>query len=141
MANLNQLNVVEKANEGTILKLKNPFNDEVLTDEGEKCADKKNIKDFYLRLLGSDSDVYRGAIKRRFENSQGKSKTKKIDLDDAQKKAAELLARCTTECYMIEDDKPVECTQSEMVRLYLKYPWLREQAEEQIADRTALMTS
>ena len=107
MANLNSLNVVEKANEGTVLELINPFNGEPLTDEGEKIADKKNIKPLYLRLLGSDSDTYRNAIKRRFENSQGKNKSKKIDLDDAQLKAAELLARCTTECYLIEDEKAV----------------------------------
>lgn len=141
MANLNSLNVVEKANEGTVLELMNPFNGEPLTDEGEKIADKKNIKPLYLRLLGSDSDTYRNAIKRRFESSQGKNKSKKIDLDDAQRKAAELLARCTVDCYLIEDDKAVECNQSEMVRLYLKYPWLREQAEEQIGDRSALMQS
>lgn len=141
MANLNSLNVVEKANEGTVLELVNPFDPtEVLTDEGEKIADKKNIKPFFLRLLGSDSDTYRNAIKRRFERNQGKKK-QKLDLDDAQRKAAELLAKCTVDCYMIEDDKAVECTQPEMVRLYLKYPWLREQAEEHIGDRSVLMTS
>ena len=137
---LSKLNVVEKANAGTVLELVNPFDGELLTDEGEKVGDPKNIKPFYLRLLGSDSDIYRNAIKRRFERSQGK-KTKKLDLDDAQLKAAELLAKCTTECYMLEDGKVVVCTQPEMVRLYMKLPWLREQAEDHIGDRSALMTS
>lgn len=138
---LNKLNVVEQANEGTVLELLNPFNGEVLTDEGEKCADNKNIKTFYLRLLGSDSDTYRDTIKRRFERSQNK-KNQKLDLDEARLKGAELLAKCTTECYMIEDGKPINLTkQGEMVRLYLKYPWLREQAEEFIGDRGNLMKS
>ena len=138
---LSKLNVVEKANEGTVLELVNPFDPtEPLTDEGEKIADKENVKPFYLRLLGSDSDTYRNAIKRRFERNQGK-KAKKLDLDDAQRKAAELLAKCTTECYLIENGKAVECTQPEMVRLYLTYPWLREQAEEHIGDRSVLMKS
>jgi hypothetical protein len=138
---LSKLNVVEIANKGTVLELTNPFvTGEPLTDEGEKIADKKNIKPFYLRLLGSDSDTYRNAIKRRFERSQGK-KNQKLDLDDAQRKAAELLAKCTTEAYMIEDGKIIVCNVAEMTRLYLKYPWLREQAEEHIGDRSALMSS
>ena len=141
MADLNNLDVVKLANQGTILELINPGNGETLTDEGEKLGDKKDIKPFYVRLLGSDSDVYRNTIKRRFEQSQGKNKSKKIDIEEAQQKGAELIARCTTDCYMIEDGKAVECTQLEMVRLYLKYPWLREQAEEHIGDRSALMTS
>lgn len=140
MSNLNNFNVVEKANKGTVLDLLDPFTGEVMTDEGEKIGDKKNIKPLYLRLLGSDSDVYRNAIKRRFERSQNKKK-QKLDLDDAQLKGAELLAKCTTECYLIEDDKAVECTQSEMIRLYLKYPWLREQAEEFMGERSNFMTS
>jgi hypothetical protein len=139
---LSQLNVVEKANEGTVLELLNPFDGEPLTDEGEKVADKKNIKPLYLRLLGSDSDVYRKAMNRRLEkNINKKNKNKNIDLDDAKLKGAELLAKCTTECYLIEDEKAVVCTPAEMTRLYLKYPWLQEQAENHMADRSNLMTS
>lgn len=135
---LNKLNVTELANKGTVLELLNPFNDEVLTDEGEKIADKDNVKTFFVRLLGSDSDIYRNTIKRRFERNQNK-KTQKLDLDEAQIKAAELLAKCTTDCYMIEDGKVVNCTHSEMTRLYLKYSWMREQAEEFMSDRSVLM--
>lgn len=136
---LNQLDVTELANKGTVLELLNPFNGDPLTDEGEKIADKNNIKPFFVRMLGSDSDVYRNSIKRRFERSQGK-KSQKIDIDDAQIKAAELLAKCTIDCYMIENGKSVECTKENMVRLYLKLPWLREQAEDHMADRSVLMT-
>ncbi len=132
---LNTLDVVKLANEGTVLELLHPATGEVLTDEKGKTP-----KAFFLRLLGSDSDTYRNAIKRRFERNQNK-KNQKIDLDDAQIKAAELLAKCTTDCYMIEDGKQIECTHSEMTRLYLKYPWMREQAEEAMADRSVLMTS
>jgi len=131
---LSKLNVVELANEGAVLELLHPSTGEVLTDE------KKESKVFFLRLLGSDSDTYRNAIKRRFE-SNNKNKNKKLDLDAAQRKAAELLAKCTVDCYMLEDDKPVECNLSEMTRVYLKYPWIREQAEEFMADRSNLIES
>ncbi len=131
---LSKLNVVELANEGAVLELLHPSTGEVLTDE------KKESKVFFLRLLGSDSDTYRNAIKRRFE-SNNKNKNKKLDLDAAQRKAAELLAKCTIDCYMLEDGKAIECNLSEMTRVYLKYPWIREQAEEFMADRSNLIES
>lgn len=131
---LNKLDVVKLANEGTVLELLHPTTGDVLTDEK---GDKPKV--FFLRLLGSDSDTYRNTIKRRFERNQNK-KNQKLDLDDAQLKAAELLAKCTTDCYMIEDGKPVDCTKENMVRLYLKLPWLREQAEQHMSDRSVLMT-
>lgn len=130
---LNKLDVVKMANEGTVLELLHPATGEVLTDEKGKTP-----KPFFVRLLGSDSDVYRNSIKRRFERNQNK-KNQKLDLDDAQIKAAELLAKCTTGCFMVEDGKEVVCNRSEMTRLYLKYPWMREQAEEFMADRSVLM--
>ena len=160
---LSNLDVVKLANAGTVLELLHPATGEVLadkTEEYEKSIDKINSNDgltdeqkekkiesiekpkpFYLRLLGSDSDTYRNTIKRRFERNQNKkNQSQKLDLDDAQLKAAELLAKCTTGCYMIEDGKPVDCTKENMVRLYLKLPWLREQAEQHMADRSVLMT-
>lgn len=142
MANLNQFNVRELANEGTVLELLNPFTGGVLTDEGEKIADKNNIKTFFVRLLGSDSDIYRSGMNRRAEKLiNSKNKNKKVDLDEEKKATAKLLAKCTTDAYMIEDDKVIECTNSEMDRLYLKYQWMREQAEDYMDDRSNLMKS
>ena len=140
MASLNNFNVVEKANAGVIVELLDPFNGDKLTDDGEKVADKKNIKPLFIKLLGSDSDVYRNEIKRNFDKNQ-RNKNKKVDLDEAMRKGAELLAKCTTDCYLIEDDKVVVCTQSEMIRLYLKYPWLYEQANAFHENRSNLVQS
>jgi hypothetical protein len=144
---LSKLDVVELANKGTVLELKFPFDVAIDGKEyfaGDVMTDEKGKepKPFYLRLLGSDSDVYRNGIKRKLEiqlNKNKDGKNKKVDLDHEQLKGAELMAKCTTECYFIENGKPVECTTSEMTRVYLKYPWMREQAEAQMADRSALM--
>jgi len=132
---LKNLDIVSLANSGGILELLHPATGEVLTDEKGK-----NPKAFYLRLLGNDSDTYRNSIKRRFEKSQNQKK-KKIDIDDAQLKGAELMAKCTTECYIVENGNSVECTRSEMIRCYLKYPWMREQAEEYMGERSNLFKS
>lgn len=141
---LSKLDVVKFANEGVKVELLNPFTDEPLTDEGDKLGDKDNIKPFFVRVLGSDSDVYRSGMKRKLESRFNKKKTNKsesVDLDHEERKGAELIAKCTTDCYFIENGKVVECTKAEMTRVYLKYPWMREQAEAQMGDRSALMQS
>ena len=89
MANLSDFNVVEKANSGKVLELVAyaDFHDksgelliskgEVLTDEGEKCGDKKKVKNWYVKLLGVDSDQFRKLSNRRMERAQGKKSKKK----------------------------------------------------------------
>lgn len=142
MASLNDFDVVEKANEGSILYLTDPYNNtgEILTDEGEKIADEENIKPFFIRLLGSDSDTFRKGISVRVNRYQ-KMKKKTISSEESIRDNAKLFAECTTECYMIYNDKFVECNVKEMTFLYLKYPWLREIADEFMNDRSNLMTS
>lgn len=147
MASLSDFNVVEKANDGSVLEIiaYADFYDQksgelkiskgdVLTDEGEKCSDKKDIKNWYVKLLGVDSDQFRKLSNRRLERAQGK-KSKKIDIDSMRRETAEIFAKCTTECYII-DGSPIECTYSEMVRVYLKYPWLYEQVDAFMAERS-----
>lgn len=134
---LNTLDVVKLANEGTVLELLHPGTNEVLTDEGEKVADKDNIKPFFVRILGHDSDTFReqSVINERNRRSQkGKNKA-----TDEKARNIELLAGCTTECYMIEDGKPIVFSRAEMVRLYTKYPWMSEQATSRVTDRSVLM--
>jgi hypothetical protein len=134
MTDLSNLDVIGEANKGALLELLHPATGEVLFDE--KGDDESKYKAFYLKLLGSDSDVYRSEIKRRTEKTyNSKSKSQKIDLDDAQLKGAQLLAKCTTSCYIIENGKEVKCTRDEMTRIYLTQPWIREQAEAFMSDR------
>ncbi len=148
MASLNDFNVVEKANEGSVLELTVPHDcydkktgelvsqkGDPLTDEGEKCADKKNIKTWFVNLLGVDSDQFRKLSNRRLERAQGK-RNKKIDVDAMKRETAEIFAKCTTGCLIIEDDKYIEHSFSEMLRLYIKYPWLYEQVDSFVAERS-----
>ena len=148
---LTNLDVVKVANEGSVLKLKCPidFIDEngvtlfeagdVLNDCKGKVAEgelKNQGKDFFVRLLGTDSDKYRTLTKRSLEKTfNAKDKKKKVDLDNSERETAEKFAKCTTECYFIENKKAIECTTSELTRVYLKYPWIREQVDAFMADR------
>jgi len=131
---LTNLDVVSLANEGSKLELCHPTTGEILTD------DDLPPKPFYVQLLGSDSDAYRNVLKRRAEKSFN-NKDKKIDIDDAQRKGAQLLAKCTVDCYMLENGKVIDCNRDEMTRLYLRYPWMREQVEEFMGDRSNFIKS
>ena len=125
---LSNLDVVACANEGSILELLHPVDGTVLTDEKGKKP-----KAFFIRLLGDDSDKFRSGVRRAFEKNE---KSKKTDIDKMLRQSAELLAKCTIDCYFIENKKPVDCTAQEMTRIYLKYPWISEQANEHMKDRS-----
>jgi len=130
---LKNLDLNHLANKGSIMELLHPTDNEVLTD------DSKAKKPFFFRLLGSDSDVYRKALQRQLDASSKNKNKGKVDLEDAERKLSERCAKCVTECYLIEDGKQVECNYDEMVRIFLKYPWIREQVDRHITDRSALM--
>lgn len=126
---LTNLDVISFANEGSKLELCHPTTGEVLMD------DSVPPKAFYVQLQGSDSDAFRNVMRRRAEKSF-KNKDKKIDLEEAQRSGAQLLAKCTVDCYMVEDGKEIGCDRDELTRLYLRYPWIREQVEEFMGDRS-----
>lgn len=141
---LSKLDLSKKANKGSILGLVYPadYTDPETGKEYEKgdpLTDEKskNPKQFYVRLLGTDSDQYRKLSNRSLEKSfNSRDKKKKVDIESTQREVAEKFAKCTTECYFIENGKEIECTTSEITRLYLQYSWIKEQVDEFINDRS-----
>lgn len=124
---LSKLDTVAGSNKGGVLKLLHPVNNSVLND-----SKGKKPKDYFITLLGEDSDLFRNSVKRDYEKSL-KKKTEDIDKDI--RDSAQRLAKCTTDCYFIEDGKPIDCTTQEMFRIYMKYPWIREQVQAYMKDR------
>ncbi len=141
---LSKLDLSKKANEGSVLNLVYPadYTDPETGKEYEKgdpITDEKGKepKQFFVRLLGTDSDQYRKLSNRSLEKSfNSRDKKKKVDIESTQREVAEKFAKCTTECYFIENGKEVECTTSEITRLYLQYSWIKEQVDEFINDRS-----
>lgn len=94
-------------------------------------------KAFFVRLLGTDSDQYRKLSNRGLEKAfNSRDKKKKVDIESTQREVAEKFAKCTTECYFIENGKEVPCTVGEVTRLYLQYSWIKEQVDEFINERS-----
>ena len=138
------LDLSKQANEGSVLNLvfpadcKDPKSGEQ-HEKGDPLTDGKGKepKQFYVRLLGTDSDTYRKLSNRSLEKKfNSRDKKKKVDIESTQREVAEKFAKCTTDCYFIENGKEVECTTSEMTRLYIQYTWIKEQVDEFINDRS-----
>lgn len=141
-----KLNVVEMANQGVQVELTYPMDGkdgDVEFEKGDTILDDDG-KAWGVTVLGSDSDTYRNAQKKRLSqkiNQKKGDKQNKIDLDHEERKGAELLAKCTTSMYVLEGGKSVKNEFSEYVRVYLSYPWVREQVEKEMGDRSALTIS
>lgn len=131
MADLQLLDSVALANTGEKLVLLHPATEEEL--------------DITITLMGSDSDEYRNSIKKRFEQAQRQAKSKKstdMDLDEAEEKSRDLLAKMTLAWENVEEaGKKVTCTLENAKDLYKKYPWIREQVEKFISDRSNFIKS
>lgn len=114
---------------GTVMALRHPATDEVITD--------KDGKEMSITLVGTDSDQYRKEVKRRFAELQRKKgkREQALDLDEAEAKAVELLVCCTVDCHLVFDGKKVKPTEIGSIYAEPKLRWIREQAEAFVADR------
>lgn len=121
---LRKLDTVKAANQGATLEITHPGTGDVLDG-------------MTITLLGSDSDIYRKEVRKRTEqNLNNRKKQSKVDLEEAEIRGCELLAKLTKSWTGIEEGKQeVECTFDNAVRIYREYRWIREQCEAFIADR------
>ena len=132
------LDLSKNANEGSILNLVYPA-DVGEHEKGDPITDgkEKGEKQFFIKLMGTDSDTYRRLSNQSLEKSfNSRDKKKKVDIEVTQREVAAKFAKCTTDCYFIENGKEVKCTTSEMTRIYLQYTWIKEQVDEFINDRS-----
>lgn len=136
---LSNINLDEMAEEGAILELEHPVTGEKLV------ADDENKTQMSLSLLGMDSKEYRNKSKElqakrtmalaKKRSSHGASFV--MSDDDA----CSLLAACTTGFTLYLDGEFVEFSKKAAKELYLKYTWMREQADEFIGDRANFFTT
>jgi hypothetical protein len=124
---LNTLKAV-KADEGATLQLVHPQTEEPLDG-------------MTITLLGQDSAAYRKiqmAKQQMALNRLAKGKRATADLD-AEKLAAEMiddLAKLTVSWTGFElDGKALKCEKANAVTVYTDWPWIREQAQEFVANR------
>lgn len=94
----------------------------------------------YITLAGADSAVHRKALtaasKRRLNGQKG-FRNKGWDPEKMQEESIEIFATCTLSWKgVIVDGAPLPCSRAAAIKMYTRFPWLREQVEAFISDRS-----
>ena len=94
-----------------------------------------------IHVLGKDSDefqkVSRAQSKKRMAKlSKGGFRGTPIPLEELERDGIELLAACTKAWTGVQvDGKVLECTQENVIAVYERFAWIREQVDVAIGDR------
>lgn len=118
--------VAAKAEEGAELEVLDPVT-------GESVG-------VFITLAGADSSVHRKTMamiaKRRINGAKG-FRNKGYDPEKFEAESIEVLAACTLAWKgVVVDGSSLPCSRDNAVRLYTRFPWLREQVEQFVSDRT-----
>jgi hypothetical protein len=118
----------------------------VKADDGAVCQvlhpeTEEPIKGMTITLLGQDSASYRKmqlvkqqAVLNRI--AKGKKATGELDAEKLSADMIDDLARLTVAWAGFElDGKPLKCDHANAVTVYTDWPWIREQAQEFVANR------
>ena len=124
---LNQLDTVSAANEGAKLELRDAQGSPSLKDDGAPVT---------ITLLGKDSDVF---VKQQnaVTNRRLAAGTRlKLTSEAIQADGTALLAKCTIGWDgIVVDGESLACTYENALKLYNRFPIIREQVDEFIGER------
>lgn len=97
--------------------------------------------DISIEVAGQDSDEFRKAeVAKRNRRLKAAQKGKKITAEQLDEEGLDLLVNCTVSWQNVFWGKDeMECTPENVRKLYTEHPFIREQIDEAIADRTLFM--
>jgi hypothetical protein len=126
---LNTIDTVRAANEGVEVELYHPGTNANL-----------GIK---IRILGKDSEQFRRIFaeqNRKRIKRMSKGGTFKVDVltpEEMESDLIMLLAACTTGWSgVIVDGKELDCNRENAAALYTRFPWIKEQVDNSVGDRS-----
>ena len=127
--NLAKFNTTTLANKGVEVELK-----DLRTGQGAGC---------YITILGTDSETYQALKEERAREAAARIESGKgndLSRDELLKLTCETLARCTIGWRLLDAEEedgggPLAFSPEAAVKLYAKYPAIRDQINREIADR------
>ena len=126
--------------EGATLELRHPATGEILKYGGKK--DQEHT--MHLILAGVDSDAYKKAQRkvtdRRFKQQQ-KFRQLRLTSSMLEDEAIEILTAVTLGGKLFMDGKEVTVDANNAGEIYREYPWIKEQADAFIEDRSNFLSS
>ena len=134
---LNTLDIVAAADRGAVLNLRHPINGSILKDEEGSTLD--------VTLMGRDSREFRAAQHRIAERRVRRRKGHRmpeatISPEQLEEDELDLLASVTRSfsTNITLDGKPI-LTRQDYVLAYGRFPWVKEQVDSFIIDRSAFL--
>jgi len=128
---LKKYNVTAAADKGADLVLVDPINGD-------------DLDGVTIKLLGTDSAAYRNYerdVQRKRIAKLAKSRNRKADFSVSEEDECEMLAVCTVGWSGLnEDGEELKYSHEAAVRLYMDYPWIKEQVDLFIGDRANFLT-
>lgn len=99
------------------------------------------VTDIIIEVAGQDSEKFRKAeVAKRNRRLKAAMKNKKVSAEQLDEEGLNLLVSCTVSWQNVMWGKEeLECTPDNVRKLYTKHPFIREQVDEAIADRTLFM--
>jgi len=99
--------------------------------------------DITIHVLGKDSDEFqkisRAQSKKRMAKMTkggGFRTTPSIPIEEIERDGIDLLAACTKSWSgIVVEGKPVDCTYDNVIMIYERFPWIKEQVDTAIGDR------
>ncbi len=135
MIDLSKIDTVKGSNEGFNIQIYHPG---TMVDLEVK-----------INVLGKDSDefqkVSRSQSKKRMAKmSKGGFRAQNLTptTEEIEKDGLELLARCTTSWLgVVVEGKKLECNYENVIMVYERFPWIKEQVDTAIGDRANFIKS
>jgi hypothetical protein len=131
---LSKIDTVKGSNEGFDVQIYHPGTNEDLG--------------ISIHVLGKDSDefikVSRAQSKKRLAKMSkgGFRNTAPVPVEEIDQDSLALLAACTKSWKgVIVEGKAIECTPDNVVMIYERFPWIREQVDTAIGDRANFIKS
>lgn len=120
------LDVTKGSNEGAEIELKHPVTNAPIG--------------VFITVVGTDSDIYqKNATTNRNKRLQALTNRKKLDMsaEDLDAEGMDMLVSCTTGCRnLVDNGVEVKYSPSAIREIYIKYAWIKDQVDVQIADRS-----
>jgi len=122
---LSQYDTKKSSEEGAWLEIESPT--------GEPLG-------IHFKILGVDSEVYNKQL-RKNQDKMMKKGMKNIKSENIEVEGIELLVACTVDWEGIADNgEDLGCTKENVRYVYKNYPWIKDQIDEFIGDRSNFLS-
>lgn len=135
---LSKLDTRAASENGTWLHLRSPLDNSLLYADDEEKKKPSRIK-----LLGADSDTLQRYGQRLLDEQRRAARTDGAEFKSSEEQEEEIITLLCEATIGIENlsigDKPVACTKLSVRSMYVRFPWIAEQAIRRVRDRAAIL--